>query len=481
MNKETYLKEYPKYKQMRKRVKQDKYRLQYHLMPPTGFLNDPNGLCYFNGMYHIYFQYTPFDTGWGTKLWGHYTTKDFITYQEEEPFLYPDHIADRDGAYSGSAFVENNQIHYFYTGNVKLLDKEYDYINEGRQQNTIHITSNDGFQIDTKEWILSNNDYPQDMSKHVRDPKIFKHDTYYYMVLGARTRDNKGCVLLYRSIDLQHFTYYNRITTPEPFGYMWECPDLFEINNKLYLMCCPQGVMQQGYKYANVYQCGYYEIDYDFTNNQYQLSEFKELDHGFDIYAPQSFEDHLGRRIVYAWMGIPDAKYTNPTIDYAWQHALTMPRQLVEKNGVLYQKPLKEMQALRQDKKQILISELNTLKQETICYEMHICFDNQQDFKIQIRDDIILQYQNHILSLSLKESGYGRDIRSTILEQIQEITIFSDTSSLEIFINDGQVVFTTRVYSKTLHQQLIFLSNNRGNITYYPLSGFQITKGYHYD
>lgn len=476
MNKETYLKEYPKYEQMRKLVKQDKYRLQYHLMPPTGFLNDPNGLCYFKGMYHIYFQYTPFNTGWGTKLWGHYTSKDLITYKEEEPFLYPDNIVDKDGVYSGSAFVENNQIHYFYTGNVKLLDQEYDYINEGRQQNTIHVTSSDGYHIGAKRWVLSNEDYPQDMSNHVRDPKIFKHDKYYYMVLGARTRDNKGCILMYRSTDLENFVYYNRITTPEPFGYMWECPDLFELNDKLYLMCCPQGVHQQGYNYANVYQCGYFEIDYDFANNQYQLSEFKEMDHGFDIYAPQSFEDRLGRRIVYAWMGIPDADYTNPTIDYGWQHALTMPRQLLVENGQLHQKPLVEMQSLRQVKQQVSIHQFNMLKQESICYEMKICFDSRQDFNIFIRDDVVLQYQTGVLSLSLNDSGYGRNTRNVVLDHVDELTIFSDTSSLEIFVNDGAVVFTTRVYSKSLDQQVSFISNNTGKVTYYTLSSYQIIK-----
>lgn len=83
-------------------------------------------------MNHIYFQYTPFLAGWGTKLWGHYTTKDWIHYKEEEPFLYPDEEWDRDGVYSGSAYTCEDGIHYFYTGNVKLWDKDYDYIMNGR-------------------------------------------------------------------------------------------------------------------------------------------------------------------------------------------------------------------------------------------------------------------------------------------------------------------------------------------------------------
>jgi beta-fructofuranosidase len=121
MTKEDYLNEYKTHKSMRDNVKRDNYRLQYHLMPPTGFLNDPNGLFQKDGVYHIYFQYTPFTAGWGTKLWGHYTSKDMINFNQEEPFLYPDISLDRDGVYSGSAFVEDETIHYFYTGNVKSM------------------------------------------------------------------------------------------------------------------------------------------------------------------------------------------------------------------------------------------------------------------------------------------------------------------------------------------------------------------------
>ena len=97
----------------------------------------------------------------------------------------------------------------------------------------------------------SNDDYPIDMSKHVRDPKIFKKNNYYYMVLGGRTSDNQGCVLLYKSKDLINFEYYNRIEVDD-FGYMWECPDLFELDGELFLVVCPQGISQRGYDYAKM-------------------------------------------------------------------------------------------------------------------------------------------------------------------------------------------------------------------------------------
>ena len=81
-----------------------------------------------------------------------------------------------------------------------------------------------------------------------RDPKILKREDGYYMVLGARDEKSRGMVLLYHSEDLKHWTYRNRITTKEPFGYMWECPDLFYLDGQLMLICCPQGVKQEGRK-----------------------------------------------------------------------------------------------------------------------------------------------------------------------------------------------------------------------------------------
>ena len=125
-------------------------------------------------------------------LWGHYTTKDWIHYKEEEPFLYPDEEWDRDGVYSGSAYTCEDGIHYFYTGNVKLWDKDYDYIMNGREQNTIHVFSPDGKNIAYEKLVMTNDDYPVNMSKHVRDPKIYKKDGRYYMIQGGRDAESYG-------------------------------------------------------------------------------------------------------------------------------------------------------------------------------------------------------------------------------------------------------------------------------------------------
>ena len=200
------------------------YKLNYHLMPPTGWLNDPNGLCFYKGTYHIYYQYCKDVMGEGEKCWGHYSSKDFKSYKKEEIALFPDLDIDKDGVYSGSTLIEDG-MHIFYTGNVKLKGN-YDYIHAGRLSNTIHVYSKDGLHFSKKEVVLDNKDYPSNLSNHIRDPKVFKENDTYYMVLGARNNDDVGLVLFYSSKDLKKWTFEKEIKSDKKFGYMWECPDL---------------------------------------------------------------------------------------------------------------------------------------------------------------------------------------------------------------------------------------------------------------
>lgn len=477
MNKEEYVEKKPSYQYMRETVGKDENRLHFHLMPPTGWMNDPNGLCQFRGINHIYFQYTPFLAGWGTKLWGHYTTTDWIYFQEHDPFLFPDCNWDRDGVYSGSAFVAEDKIHYFYTGNVKLQDQEYDYILEGREQNTIHLTSIDGMQASKKQLLMTNTDYPTDMSKHVRDPKVFVQDGRYYMVQGARDRESKGCVLLFESEDLETWTYFDRIQPKEKFGYMWECPDLFELSGQKILMACPQGLEQEGHNYQNVYQCGWFPIEMDFKEKKYKLGEFHELDKGFDIYAAQTFLDEKGRRILIGWMGIPDAEYDNDaTVDYEWIHALTMPRVLTFQNGKVIQAPLEEMKNLRKNKKATTIQSFGQWKTTDSCFELYIRREDAcAEMELRLREDVTLIYRKQVFALKMGKSGDGRRSRTIQLESVRNVRVFSDTSAIEIFINDGEEVMTTRVYSEGLEQTVEFLdSATDGEVYVYDLGQFVI-------
>lgn len=440
--------EYPK-------VKDDPWRLGFHLMPPIGWLNDPNGLCYFKERYHVFFQYSPFNVEGGIKVWGHYKSRDLIHWEYEGTPIVTDQAEDAHGVYSGSAYVEGDKAYLYYTGNVKRLGN-YDYTYSGREANTILIETEDMKTFGEKECVMTNKDYGDDMSCHVRDPKVWKDGESYYMVQGARTKTDQGKVLVFESKDKRNWKMVNQITSKEPFGYMWECPDFFSIEGINVLSVSPQGLEADGLAFCNIYQSGYFVIEGDLKGD-YKLGTFCEWDRGFDFYAPQTFEDEKGRRILIGWMGLPDCEeeYTNPTQERGWQHCLTLPRELQVKEGKVYQMPLAELKALRKAHKEYEV-EQNTITIEGNLLEEIILADikDGQDFKLTLNEEVVLSFSksSKIFTLSfLNASGAGRSSRGVHLEALHSMRIFRDHSAIEVFINEGEEVFSTRYYPN--HQE----------------------------
>ena len=423
-------------------VEADPYRQQFHLQPPVGWLNDPNGLCVYGGQYHAFFQYGPFDVTGGVKHWGHAVSKDLLHWEPLPVMLYPDEPFDCHGVYSGSALIEGTEMYLYYTGNVKHPG-DFDYIKQGRGHNVCLAVSHDGKTVASKQCLLYNKDYPAGLTCHVRDPKVFAYEGKYYMVLGARTLEDKGEVLVLESTDKLHWNHINTLTTPEPFGYMWECPDLFCLDGQWYLAVSPQGIQCQ-----NIYGCGYFAVYGDWRAHC-TLGEFHEADFGFDYYAPQSFVDENGRRIQIGWMGMPDANYGNaPTVAHGWQHCFTVPRLLTKgPGGTLLQNPVPELDARRS-------AAALTLRNGEEA-SLSPCFDLTAapagDFALTVARGVELVYTEQdstcVLQFTDPAQASGRTQRRTKLSApCRSVRVVGDRSSLEIFLNDGAAVFSTRYY-----------------------------------
>lgn len=434
-----------------------RFRLGHHLMPPVGWLNDPNGLCWFQGKYHVFFQYAPFDVEGGLKFWGHYTSEDLIDWKYEGVALYPDSSYDCHGVYSGSALVDGDKMHLFFTGNVKI-DGDYDYINEGRKNSTIHVESKNGLCFGNKEEVISFEEYPEEFTCHIRDPKVWKEDDAYFMLLGGRLKGDKGAVLLYRSEDKRKWKFLRTITTKEAFGYMWECPDCFEMDGQKILSVSPQGLTREEYRFQNVYQSGYFPMREDGSVN---TEDFREWDMGFDFYAPQTFIDGNGRRILIGWMGMPDAdeEYGNKTIGEGWQHCLTVPRELKIQDGQILQYPVKELESLRKERT-LLHDENGEVEIRT---EVNEGFDllledihmTESSFKISLGGQMLLKYENGVAEIGFPGLiGAGRTVRKAKLDSFRNIRLLVDTSAAEIYLNDGEIVFSTRYYPEREDLQL---------------------------
>lgn len=414
----------------------DWWRLRLHLTPPTGFLNDPNGLCYFRGLWHIFFQYAPFCAEGGLKCWGHWASPDLLRWTYYGTPLLPDRPFDCHGVYSGCALAENGRLHIFYSGNVVRVGAPE------RAFTVVHVISEDGFVFSSKQPVILPGEYPAAVSCQIRDPRVWREGDVYRMVLGAQTAGGNGALLLYSSPDLEHWSF-DRVEEPAaPFGYMWECPDIFSLTEggKRYLSVSPQGVAAEPGRYANVFQSVWAEFD-DSPNFRYT-----EWDKGFDFYAPQTFAASDGRRMLYGWMGMDALSgYSNPTVEHGWQHALTLPRVLTEQDGVLCQMPPKEMEKLRLVQYANLRSfklppplELRLENHGNAAFTLHIggaCFafaPNEGLLRLSFTDD----------------SGCGRTERTAYAASCLSLRAWVDTSSIEIFVENGKMVFTTRFYPK---------------------------------
>lgn len=450
-------------------------RLTHHLMPPAGWLNDPNGLCYYKGRYHVFFQYSPFDPEGGLKFWGHYSSEDLVNWVYEGTALYPDSVDDCHGVYSGSALVEDDAMHLFFSGNVKL-EGDYDYINDGRRSSTLHVVSRDGKHFEKKEVAISCEKYPEDYTCHIRDPKVWKEEESYHMILGGRKKNDQGAVLFYQSQDLKNWTFSHEITTKEPFGYMWECPDLFTLSDTKILSVSPQGLIREDNRFQNIYASGYFLMEKDthaedFQNVDLQTGNFQEWDMGFDFYAPQTFLDEKNRRILIGWMGMPDAQeeYINPTAkEEHWQHCLTVPRELTLKNNRLYQYPVEEINGLRGEKIPLNVRKIKNPSgnETTLLYsfrsesdsDKHMAAHTSFDLELQVRgesasvalgNDLLLRYEDGKATITLSEkAGAGRTKRNAVIPsgKLEEIRILADTTAVEVYLNHGEVVFSTRFY-----------------------------------
>ena len=446
-------------KEKREAVSHDPWRLRFHLMPPVGWLNDPNGLVQWNGVYHVFFQYSPFDVNGKDKFWGHYISQDLLHWQYLGTPFVTDEDFDRNGVYSGCAYAENGKLYVFYTGNVKL-EGDYDYILNGRRASVILAESEDCIHFGEKQLLLTNEDYPSDYTQHIRDPKVFRQDGLYEMVLGGRKKNGRGAVLLYESEDMHAWRLKRELTVSQPFGYMWECPDLFELDGEWFLSLSPQGLPRGEYEFQNVYASGYFHVEGDYRTDG-GLEGFTEWDKGFDFYAPQTFQDEQGRRILIGWAGMPDiaGEYDNPTAERGWQHALTVPRQLIRKGGKLLQVPVAELEALRGEEKKLLPG---VETDAGAAFDLELTVQDGGKLSVEIAKGLLFEYNGREAILSFRDGaeavprkkapesfagiGRGRGTRKARVLSLKHLRVLADTSLIEIYLNHGETVFTTRFY-----------------------------------
>lgn len=356
---------------------------KYHFRPLKGWINDPNGLVYFQGYYHIFYQHSPnFEGPWQEAIcWGHARTKDFIHFEELPIALKPDCWYDAKGCWSGTAIVKDNILYLFYASIYKQ---------EGVEEwvETISVA----YSTDGINFIKYQNNpiipgFPCDGSHDFRDPAIMEKDGHYYLIIASGHIASKEARLLtYESTDLFHFKY-------QGIMYSWndskcaECPSFMPFGKDKYLLTVSVCTLTNKH---------YFQVMIGSFDGIKFLKEYQsQLDIGPDQYAGQTFLDHLGRHILITWLpGWEYANFVNHDIG-----CLSLPREIVLENKQIKAKPLDEIKSLLTD------------NDDNIIY-------TKDGFKVQ----------------RFKREPY------IYHGKINNLLVLKDEYLLEIFINDGQEI-----------------------------------------
>lgn len=440
----------------------DRHYPGWHLAPVTGLLNDPNGFIHFDGHYHLFYQWNPLGCAHQHKCWGHWRSADLLHWQHQPIALMPDEEYDRSGCYSGSAVDNRGVLTLIYTGNVK-------YDDGSRTAWQCLAVQNAAGGFDKLGPVIA---LPEGYTGHVRDPKVWQHEGLWYMVLGAQDIRKQGKVLLLRSADLHHWDNLGEIAGSglnglEDAGYMWECPDMFTLGDTTFLICCPQGIAREQHRFLNAHPSAWTAGDLDYNTAGYAHGPFHELDAGFEFYAPQTTLSADGRRLLIGWMGVPDGEeMRQPTLEKGWIHQMTCVRELSTRDGRLLQRPVTELQALRGDEHLFKgrAAEVPVLSAQ----RLELLLMAQGDITLNFADTLLLEWRKEGLRLARRSLQSGEWQYRYWQGAVSQLQILCDHSSVEIFINDGEGVMSSRYFPAQM-AQLILIGDAEVDARYWSL------------
>lgn len=414
-----------------------------HFKAPNCWINDPNGFIWYKGRYHLFYQCFPYSAHWGRMHWGHAVSKDLVNWEEKGIALFPSKTDDRSGCFSGSAIEYKDKMYIYYTG-VNYTEEDPENINccinDKFTAAQLMITSEDGMKFDNitdkKTVIPPIEDKKIGDKNHTRDPKVWRGKDAWYMVLGS-TVDKNGRLLFYKSSDLKTWQYLN-YCEKDGFGWMWECPDFFEIDGKGVTIFSPMGFFNDGNGYDSVAVCML--SSFDENTGKMELSENYQLfDYGIDLYAPQSTTDKDGNRVVIAWARMPEAVITEKG---EWCGMMCIPRIVDVKNNHVYIRPHTNV-------KNSFVTKLSAPKKSG--YMLKTTLKNGESisvggYVIKRENDKIATDRSEVFNI---KGNYRLIAETPVINDGYELEIYVDGHLVEVFINNGEYVISNVVYGLT--------------------------------
>ena len=457
------------------------YRPNFHFTPKANWMNDPNGMFYFNGTYHLYYQYYPDGNVWGPMHWGHATSTNMIAWEEQPIAIYPD---DLGLIFSGSAVVDVNNTSGFGKDGIVPIVAMYTYHNmKGEQAGDLDFqTQAIAYSLDEgMTWVKydKNPVIPNSGIKDFRDPKVIWDVDHSKWIMTLAAGDK---VLFYSSLNLREWILESSFGAA--FGQhdgMWECPDLFPIKvsgqdeTKWVLLvsinpAAPNGGSGTQY-FVGDFDGQKFTLDTDFKQ-QLQQDRAVWLDYGRDNYAGVTWSNipkKDGRKLFIGWMS--NWEYARDVPTETWRSAMTIPRELKlkknEKEFVLSSAPVSELskyvsktivkETLTVNNQKTIFTqseidlsrvriqlEMNHLKSDKYDFTFQNSFGDRLSFGI---DNIKKQYY-----LNRQNSGkvtFSDKFANTISKapiknpsNMLKIEVLVDKTSIEVFYNDGETIMT---------------------------------------
>lgn len=436
-------------------------RPHFHLTPMTGWMNDPNGFCFYNGVYHLFYQYHPYSTVWGPMHWGHATSTDLLHWRHLPAALAPDTDADAGGCFSGSAVeAKDGKLLLLYTGVQPGASGEQDH-----QVQCLAIGDGLDFEKYTANPVIGAAALPQGYSAvDFRDPKIWREDDRYYCVVGSRHQTEQGSALLFESPDALHWQYCATLDASRgEYGKMWECPDFFELDGKQLLLVSPQEMQGSA---DGEFHPGDGTVAllgrYNKQARTFAREAAQPIDYGFEFYAPQTTLAPDGRRLMVAWMQSWIACPTAPRPNQ-WFGRMSTPRELRLRNGRLCQAPVREIETLWGEQRRLDGITVNgdadypelsgRLMDMTVTVDVAASPDCRY-FALRFAQserhytEICCDLQRGELVFDRSRCGTRRDVANTrrvkAMPQNGKLTLrlLLDKDCAELFINDGESTVT---------------------------------------
>lgn len=444
---------------------------KFHIASNAGWINDPNGLCFAGGRWHVFYQLHPYSSQWGPMHWGHVSSADMVTWRREPIAFAPSLEQEKDGVFSGSATVgDDGKVRFYYTGH--RWSNGQDNSGGDWQVQMLAEPTDDTLTTLVKRGMIV--DCPrQEVDHHFRDPKVFKAGGVWWMVFGVSSAAKRGQMWLYSSPDMVRWSFERVLFEhPDPDVFMLECPDFFPVRDqngnetgKWVIGFSAMGAKPNGFLNRNLNNAGYLVGSWTPGGEFQPETDFRPWDFGHNYYAPQSFTAPDGRQIVYGWMS-PFIEPI-PMQQDGWCGNLTLPRTIaLAEDGTLATPPAAEMEGLREGTTELGAVTLpvngeQTLLEDAEAVEIELSIDlkastaERAGLRIHATEDgafvtVAFDAQTGCVVVDRMAAANGdRGYRAAPLSAAElaagtlDLRVFVDRGCVEVYVNGGREVLSS--------------------------------------